>query len=140
MVNPLFSHLILSFFLSLPLRRRPAISGSSSRLVGIQTIYANNGTTEVLGCTTSSANIPVSWRFTRRSPLSLPPSLPLSLTSISACFPFVYFSRPFFAVSQLPPRPARRIASITLREYIISRLFDYVGGRFSQARRWILVE
>lgn len=116
-VNPLFS--VVYFILSSFLYRYDdrLFQGSSSRLVGIQTIYANNGTTEVLGCTVSSVNIPVSWRLTRRS---------LSF-SLSSGFQSVFLSFIFLAFFLWFRNYHRGHSSYSVncaRVYIISR--DYL--------------
>lgn len=88
-VNPVRARTFFSFSLPLQRRRRRASSGSSSRLVGTQT-------TEVLGCATSSANIPVSWRLTRLPPRLSPPLVSLSLSIFPPRQDFNPFSSRFF--------------------------------------------
>lgn len=118
-----FSVQHVPFFLLLPSRRQRAISGTSSRLLGIQTIYANNGSSRLRDQFREYSGI-----------LEIHAMLSLSFSQVgdvSPVSPHSFFfprSRPLFAVSQLPVRP---LAQCQLRKEskLVLRLFNYVGDR-----------
>jgi len=78
-------------------------------------------TTEVVGRATSFREYS-RYAFSLRLSLSLFVALELPFFLL-----FLSFLSSFFAVSQLPRRG--RAASIALESKLVSRLFDYVGGR-----------
>lgn len=113
-VNPLFS--VVYFILSSFLYRYDdrLFQGSSSRLVGIQTIYANNGSSRLHSQFREYSGI-------LKTHATL--SLFLSFVGISVCFPFVYFSRLFLWFRNYH-RGHSSYSVNCAREYIISR--DYL--------------
>jgi len=126
--SPSLAHFFLSFFTVATTRRSYFRIKFMTRWYTNDLLKRHNGSSRLRD--QFHEYIPVSWRFTQRPFLFsfflfLFP-LHRDFSALPVFLSFLFHSS-FFAVSQLPLRPLE--ASIALESKLVSRLFDYVGGR-----------